>query len=185
VYGGAYAEQQASFHILLLILISAIILVFTVLLFLFRDLRIPVLVIFISVLGTAGCIWALYLTGIQLNVGSYTGIIMIVGIIAENAIFTVNQFMTTMKTSGGDVDRSINYAISMRIRPKLMTAIGAILALTPLAMGRGVGAQMQQPLAIAVIGGFIAAMPLLLFVFPSLLRWMYIKGTREGSTTES
>jgi len=184
-YGGTYAQQQESFRILLLILISAIILVFTVLLFLFRDLRIPVLVIFISVLGTAGCIWALYITGIQLNVGSYTGIIMIVGIIAENAIFTVNQFMTTMKTSGGDVDRSINYAISMRIRPKLMTAIGAILALTPLAMGKGVGAQMQQPLAIAVIGGFIAAMPLLLFVFPSLLRWMYIKGTREESTPES
>ena len=92
---------------------------------------------------------------------------MIVGIIAENAIFTVNQFMTTMKTSGGDVDRSINYAISLRIRPKLMTAIGAILALTPLALGIGVGAQMQQPLAIAVIGGFIVAMPLLLFVFPS------------------
>jgi heavy metal efflux system protein len=172
VYGGTYAQQQASFRELMLILIAAIILVFTVLLFLFRDLRIPLLVIFISVLGTGGCIWALFITGIQLNVGSYTGIIMIVGIIAENAIFTVNQFMTTMKATG-DVDKSIQYAISLRIRPKLMTAIGAILALTPLALGIGVGAQMQQPLAIAVIGGFIVAMPLLLMVFPSLLRWTY------------
>ena len=92
------------------------------------------LVIFISVLGIGGCVWLLYLTRIQLNVGSYTGIIMIVGIIAENAIFTVNQFMTTYHTTG-DVDRSINYAISLRIRPKLMTAIGAILALMPLALG--------------------------------------------------
>jgi multidrug efflux pump subunit AcrB len=147
--------------------------VFTVLLFLFRDLRISLLVIFISVLGTAGCVWALYITGIQLNVGSYTGIIMIVGIISENAIFTINQFLASMKTSSGDVDSSIRYAISLRIRPKLMTAIGAILALTPLAMGIGVGAQMQQPLAIAVIGGFIVAMPLLLFVFPTLVRWVY------------
>jgi multidrug efflux pump subunit AcrB len=56
-----------------------------------------------------------------------------------------------------------------------MTAIGAILALSPLALGEGVGAQMQQPLAIAVIGGFIIAMPLLLMVFPSLLRLMYKK----------
>ena len=175
VYGGIYAQQQSSFNELLMILLAAIVLVFTILLFLFRDLRIPLLVIFISVLGTAGCVWALYITGIQLNVGSYTGIIMIVGIIAENAIFTVNQFMVTMKSSSGDVDASIRYAISMRIRPKLMTAIGAILALTPLALGIGVGAQMQQPLAIAVIGGFIVAMPLLLFVFPSLLRLIYHK----------
>ncbi|MCX6306571.1 MAG: efflux RND transporter permease subunit [Bacteroidetes bacterium] len=171
-YGGTWAQQQSSFRELLMILLAATILVFTVLLFLFRDFRISLLVIFISVLGTAGCIWALFLTGIQLNVGSYTGIIMIVGIIAENAIFTVNQFWVNMKSSAGDVDASINYAISLRIRPKLMTAIGAILALTPLALGIGVGAQMQQPLAIAVIGGFVMALPLLLFVFPSILRWM-------------
>jgi len=177
-YGGTYAEQQSSFDELLLILISAIILVFTVLLFLFRKLGIALLIIFVSILGIGGCIWALYLTNIQLNVGSYTGIIMIVGIIAENAIFTVNQFLTTYETSG-DVDKSINYAISLRIRPKLMTAIGAILALTPLALGIGVGAQMQQPLAVAVIGGFIFAMPLLLLVFPSLLRLMYKSKTTK------
>ena len=173
-YGGTFEQQQASFRELLLILLTAIVLVFTVLLFLFRNLRIAFLIIFISILGIGGCIWALYLTGIQLNVGSYTGIIMIVGIIAENAIFTVNQFLTTYQTTS-DIDKSINYAISLRIRPKLMTAIGAILALTPLALGIGVGAQMQQPLAIAVIGGFIFAMPLLLFVFPTLLILVYKK----------
>jgi multidrug efflux pump subunit AcrB len=97
---------------------------------------------------------------------------MIVGIIAENAIFTVNQFLTTFQATS-DIDKSINYAISLRIRPKLMTAVGAILALTPLALGIGVGAQMQQPLAIAVIGGFIIAMPLLLMVFPTLLRLIF------------
>lgn len=174
VYGGTYAQQQASFRELLFILIAAIILVLTVLLFTFRDFRFALLVIFISILGIGGCIWALYITGIQLNVGSYTGIIMIVGIIAENAVFTVNQFVMTYKATS-DVDQSIRYAISLRIRPKLMTAIGAILALTPLALGIGIGAQMQQPLAIAVIGGFIVGLPLLLFVFPSLLRWMYHK----------
>ena len=180
-FGGTYAEQQSSFNELLLILISAIILVFTVLLFLFRKPGIALLIIFVSILGMGGCIWALYLTNIQLNVGSYTGIIMIVGIIAENAIFTVNQFLTTYETTA-DMDKSINYAISLRIRPKLMTAIGAILALTPLALGIGVGAQMQQPLAVAVIGGFILAMPLLLLVFPTLLRLMYSK---KNANTES
>lgn len=171
-YGGTFEQQQASFRELLIILLTAILLVFTVLLILFRKPAIAILIIFISVLGIGGCIWALFLTGIQLNVGSYTGIIMIVGIIAENAIFTVNQFLTTYQATN-DVDKSINYAISLRIRPKLMTATGAILALSPLALGIGVGAQMQQPLAIAVIGGFIIAMPLLLMVFPTLLRLVY------------
>lgn len=183
VYGGTYAEQQSSFRELLMILISAILLVFAVLLFLFRNLRIAFLVIFISIAGICGSIWALFLSGIQLNVASYTGIIMIVGVIAENAIFTVNQFLTTLKKTG-NVDQSIAYAISMRIRPNLMTAIGAILALSPLALGIGIGAQMQQPLAIAVIGGFIVAMPLLLFVFPTLLRLFYKKDLKKVGIAE-
>jgi multidrug efflux pump subunit AcrB len=172
IYGGAYAEQQQSFTELLLILSLAILLVFAVLLFLFKEWIISLLVLFISVMGICGCIIALYLVGIPLNVSSYTGIIMIVGIIAENAIFTVNQFKANYKMNA-DVDQSINYAIALRIRPKLMTAIGAILALMPLAMGLGVGAQMQQPLAVAVIGGFMAGLPMLLLVFPSFMRVIY------------
>jgi multidrug efflux pump subunit AcrB len=107
-----------------------------------------------------------------LNVSSYTGIIMIVGILAENAIFTVAQFRQNMKT-GNSLDQSLNYAIALRIRPKLMTAIGAILALVPLALGIGLGAQMQQPLAVAVIGGFVVGLPMLLLIFPSLMRLLY------------
>jgi cobalt-zinc-cadmium resistance protein CzcA len=173
-YGGAYAEQQQSFKELLTILGMATLFVFGVLMFLFKEWKLSFLVLFISVMGISGCILALYLVGIPLNVSSYTGIIMIVGIIAENAIFTVNQFKVNIKETG-DIDASINYAIALRIRPKLMTAIGAILALLPLALGIGLGAQMQQPLAVAVIGGFIAGLPLLLLVFPSLLRLVYRK----------
>lgn len=171
-YGGAYAEQQQSFKELLTILLMATLFVFGVLMFLFKEWRVSVLILFISVVAISGCILALYLVGIPLNVSSYTGIIMIVGIIAENAIFTVNQYRQNMDISN-DVDQSINYAIALRIRPKLMTAIGAILALMPLALGIGLGAQMQQPLAVAVIGGFIAGLPLLLLVLPSLMRVLY------------
>ncbi|MER3472175.1 MAG: acriflavine resistance protein B [Chitinophagaceae bacterium] len=173
-YGGAYSEQQQSFKELLLILGMAILLVLAVLIFLFREWVISLVVLFVSVMGITGCILGLFITGIPLNVSSYTGIIMIVGIIAENAIFTVNQFKANLKDTG-DVDTSINYAIAMRIRPKLMTAIGAILALMPLALGIGLGAQMQQPLAVAVIGGFVSGLPLLLLVLPSLMRIIYRK----------
>ncbi|MDI1233316.1 MAG: efflux RND transporter permease subunit [bacterium] len=178
VYGGAYAEQQKSFSELLLILAMAALFVFAVLMFLFKEWMISVLILFISLMGISGCILALYFVGIPLNVSSYTGIIMIVGIIAENAIFTVSQYKANLKL-GGNVDESINHAIALRIRPKLMTAFGAILALMPLGLGIGLGAQMQQPLAVAVIGGFIVGLPILLIVFPSLMRVIYKK--RENS----
>jgi len=171
-YGGAYKEQQQSFGELMSILIFAILLVFTVMLFLFKKINVALLIMFISMLGVGGSLLALYITNTPLNVGSYTGIIMIVGIIGENAIFTFQQFNHNLKTS--NVDNSIIYAISTRLRPKLMTALGAIVALMPIALGIGTGAQLHQPLAIAVIGGFVIAMPLLLIVFPSLLRYIYV-----------
>ena len=71
------------------------------------------------------------------------------------------------------VDDSIVYSISTRLRPKLMTALGAIIALMPIALGIGAGAQMHQPLAIAIIGGFLVAMPMLLIVLPTMIRIIY------------
>src|SRR5476651_495567 len=173
-YGGAYAEQQQSFKELLLILITASLLVFAVILFLFKQFRVALLILIISVLGTAGSLLALYLSKTPLNVGSYTGLIMIVGIIGENAIFTFLQFKESLVNQS--VDEAIIYSISTRLRPKLMTALGAIIALMPLALGiGGAAAQLHQPLAIAVIGGFIVALPLLLIVLPSMLRVVYKK----------
>ncbi|MGN6163133.1 MAG: efflux RND transporter permease subunit [Flavisolibacter sp.] len=168
-YGGAYAEQQKSFHELLMILITSSLLVFGVILFLFKDFLVALTILLIAVMGIAGSYIALYLTNTPLNVGSYTGLIMIVGIIGENAIFTFLQFRESLHENG-NVDESVIYSISTRLRPKLMTAFGAIIALMPLALGIGTGAELHQPLAIAVIGGFLAALPLLLIVLPSLLR---------------
>ncbi|RYY90855.1 MAG: efflux RND transporter permease subunit [Chitinophagaceae bacterium] len=167
-YGGAYAEQQRSFSELRLILITASLLVFGVILFLFQDFLVALLILLIAVLGMAGSYLTLLFTGTALNVGSYTGIIMIVGIIGENAIFTFLQYREAFKESSNK-EEAIVYSISTRLRPKLMTALGAIIALLPLALGFGTGAELHQPLAIAVIGGFLAAMPLLLIVLPSLL----------------
>ncbi|HUQ66608.1 MAG TPA: efflux RND transporter permease subunit, partial [Flavitalea sp.] len=168
-YGGAFAQQQQSFHDLLMILITSGLLVFGVILFLFKDFLVALTILILAMLGIAGSYLALYITGTALNVGSYTGLIMIVGIIGENAIFTYLQFREYLKMNN-NVDESIIYSISTRLRPKLMTALGAIIALMPLALGIGTGAQLHQPLAIAVIGGFIAALPLLLIVLPSVLK---------------
>ena len=175
-YGGSYAEQQQSFQELLTILGSACLLVFAVGLFLFKDLKAAGLILLVAILGPAGGSLALFLTNTPLNVGSYTGLIMVVGIIGENAIFTFQQFNEARAEA--PVEQAIGYAIAARLRPKLMTALSAIAALLPLALGIGAGAQLHQPLAIAVIGGLLLALPLLLLVLPSLLRLAY-SGQRE------
>lgn len=172
-YGGAYAEQQKSFSELLLILLVSSLLVFTTILFLFRNLKVAFLILLVSVLGISGSFILLFLTNTPLNVGSYTGLIMMVGIIGENAIFTYLQFEESLVEKSKE--NALIYAISTRLRPKLMTALGAIIALMPLALGIGTGAQMHQPLAIAVIGGFLVALPLLLIVLPSLLNQVKFK----------
>lgn len=166
-YGGSYAQQKKSFSELLMILILGGMLVFTIVLFMFRNLLLSIIVIFIAILGISGSVLALYFTHTPLNVGSYTGIIMIIGILGEASIFTIYLFLDDVKKMPHK--KAIIHSISARLRPKLMTAISAIVALTPLALGIGTGAQMHQPLAIAVIGGFIIGLPLLLIVLPTFI----------------
>ena len=187
-YGGDYAQQQQSFKELLIILITSSLLVFAVILFLFKQFRIAFLILIVAVLGISGSFLALLITKTPLNVGSYTGLIMIVGIIGENAIFTFLQFKQRAlenlnNNADNAIDEAIVFSISTRLRPKLMTALGAIIALMPLALGIGAGAQLHQPLAIAVIGGFIVALPLLLIVLPSMMRIFYKSGKFHENTS--
>ena len=186
-YGGDFAEQQQSFKELLIILITSSLLVFSVILFLYKQFRIAFLILVVAVLGIAGSLLALWITNTPLNVGSYTGVIMIVGIIGENAIFTFLQFKqraleNLSNNADNSIDEAIVFSISTRLRPKLMTALGAIIALMPLALGIGAGAQLHQPLAIAVIGGFVVALPLLLIVLPSMMRIFYKSGKFHENT---
>ena len=141
-----------------------------IILCLFRKLIIAIMILIIGVLGVAGCLLSLFITGTPLNVGSYTGIIMIVGILGENSIFTYLQFLET--DTKWSVLKRIEYAIAERLRPKLMTTTAAMMALIPLALGIGTGAQLHQPLAIAVIGGLLFALPLLLVVLPTMLEYI-------------
>jgi Cu/Ag efflux pump CusA len=168
-YGGAYKEQQQAFKELMLILILASLLVFAVILFLFRKIKVALLLIFLVLLAPAGSGILLYLLNVPLNVGSYVGIIMIIGMVGEASIFTYLQY-NEVREKGEPVTDSIVYSISVRLRPKLMTALSAIMALLPLALGIGSGAQMHQSLAIAVIGGLIFALPVLLIALPTFLK---------------
>lgn len=164
-YGGLYKEQQESFKGLLLVLIMAILLVFSVLVVEFESFKIPFVVLLMSILSLFGVFLLLKLTGVALNISSMMGMVMIVGIVAENSIFVIHYIRKYM-LEGNPVKVAVIEAGKVRMRPIIMTTLAAVLALMPLAIGIGAGAQMQQPLAIAVIGGFCISSLLLLFLLP-------------------
>jgi CzcA family heavy metal efflux pump len=165
VYGGVYQTQQDSFRGLLLVTLAAVALVFIVLLFEFGEFAVPLSILVINVLSLLGVFGALWLTGVTFNISSFVGIILIIGIVAENAIFVMHH-VKKLTAGGVPPDEALVRATRMRTRPIIMTALAAIFALLPLSLGVGAGAQMQQPLAIAVIGGFSLSSLLLFFGLP-------------------
>ncbi|HEY5133765.1 MAG TPA: efflux RND transporter permease subunit [Candidatus Krumholzibacteriaceae bacterium] len=168
-YGGVYQTQQESFQSLLIVALTAVLLVFVILLFEFREFTVPVSILIIDVLSMSGVFAALWLTRVSFNISSFVGVIMIIGIVAENAIFVMHSVKMS-QTRGNNLDDALVEACRVRTRPILMTTLGAVLAFLPLALGIGTGAQMQQPLAIAVIGGFSVSSLLLFFGLPVVYR---------------
>lgn len=169
-FGGIYQTQQESFRGLLVVALSAFMLVFIVLLFEFGDFAVPVSIFIINLLSLFGVVGALFIAGVTFNISSFVGVIMIIGIVAENAIFVLHT-LHELRARGVDLDSALISATLARKRPILMTTAAAVLALLPLAMGiGGGGAQMQRPLAIAVIGGFSVSSILLFFGLPLVYR---------------
>ncbi len=169
IYGGVYQTQQDSFRGLLLVTLAAVALVFIVLLFEFGEFAVPLSILVINVLSLLGVFGALWLTGVSFNISSFVGIILIIGIVAENAIFVMHN-VKKLTGDGVSLDDALVRASRMRTRPIIMTALAAVFALLPLSLGVGAGAQMQQPLAIAVIGGFSLSSLLLFFGLPLVYR---------------
>jgi multidrug efflux pump subunit AcrB len=170
-YGGIYQTQQESFFGLLLVALAAFMLVFVVLLFEFGEFTVPLSIFVINVLSLVGVFGALWISGVTFNISSFVGVIMIIGIVAENAIFVLHS-VKSFQAEGFSLDDAIIKAGQVRARPILMTTLAAVFALLPLALGIGSGAQMQQSLAIAVIGGFSVSSLLLFFGLPMVYRLM-------------
>jgi multidrug efflux pump subunit AcrB len=169
-FGGLYEQQQSSFKGLLLVLLGGLLLVSVVLLFEFGDWRAPLLTALIALAVLAGVFGALLITGMTLNLSSFVGAIMMVGIVGENAIFVIHEARLGL-LRGEPVSEAWRRAAKRRARPVAMTILATALALSPLALALGEGSQLQQPLAIAVIGGFLLSGPLVLIVLPSLYCW--------------
>jgi CzcA family heavy metal efflux pump len=152
VLGGQSQSQAESFQNLLVVLALAILLVFAVMLFQFGSFTAPIVILLIMPLSLFGVTLGLWTTRTALNVSSFMGAIMLVGIVVKNGILLLDQAQHAEK-EGLTVEDAVVRAGRVRLRPILMTTLTAILGLVPLALGIGAGAEMQKPLAVAVIGG--------------------------------
>nr|MDQ3745850.1 efflux RND transporter permease subunit [Acidobacteriota bacterium] len=166
-YGGLYQEQQASFRELALSLFLAVVLVFITLLIEFRSFAHPVSIVAGAVLALGGVLLGLYVTGSTLNVVSLMGMIMVVGIVAKNGILMLDAVEEHL-SAGDTLREALLRSGRRRFRPVLMTSLAAILGMLPLALALGSGAELLQPLAIAVIGGLAVALLLSLVVTPTV-----------------
>ncbi len=171
-YGGLYQEQQSSFRELAISLVLAVLLVFITLLIEFRSFAHPFAIVTGAVLALSGVLVALFITRKTLNVVSLMGMIMIVGIVAKNGILMLDAVEDHL-AAGDTLRQALLRSGRRRFRPVLMTSLAAMLGMLPLALALGAGAELLQPLAIAVIGGLTVALLLSLVVTPtvySLLR---------------
>jgi multidrug efflux pump subunit AcrB len=167
-YGGLYAQQQQSFTDLAVVFASALLLVTLLLMFLFERISVVASIILVVLLCASAVFVGLWITGTELNISALMGLTMIVGIITELAIFYFAEIdLSTFSRDVAGRRRELLDAGHARLRPIAMSAIIAILALAPLALGIGEGAGMQKPLAIAIISGLIVGAPLVLIALPA------------------
>ena len=166
--GGEEERRQQSFESLLFALVLALILVYMVMASLFESLIHPFDIMFSMPLAAIGVIWGFYWSGQTLNMMGYIGIIMLAGIVVNNAIVLVDYVNRLRREEDVTVVAALVRGAQRRIRPILMTTLTTILALTPLALGFGEGAEIRAPMAIAVIGGLISSTILTLIFIPVL-----------------
>jgi len=166
-YGGLYKVQQESFLGLTQVLLGSILLIFIILVFEFRSFSHPTAILVATILCSFGSLAALYVTGTTLNISSFMGAIMVVGIVHKNGILMLDSEKEFAR-EGYALKDAIFHAGRRRLRPILMTALATLFGMLPLAIGVGSGAQILQPLAIAVMGGVTVSMVLSLLITPVL-----------------
>jgi CzcA family heavy metal efflux pump len=165
-YGGLFQQQQESFHNLLVVMLMAILLVFTVLLLEFRSFLEPLAIMIGALLALIGCVGALWMTGTSENIISRLGAIIGVGIVAKNGILMLD-YVDHLRGNGLSLVEALVQSGRRRLRPVLMTSMAAALGMLPLAHGIGSGADMLKPLAIAVIGALCVSVLLSLVATPT------------------
>ncbi|HEX5179080.1 MAG TPA: efflux RND transporter permease subunit [Gemmatimonadaceae bacterium] len=176
---GQYASQQQAFRALLLVLGLAGVSVVAVMVIQFESFIEPLIIALAAPVSFVGAVLLLLITGTPLNVSSFMGLILLVGLIVKNGIILLDFTRYRMRHEGMALDAALRDAARVRLRPILMTTLCTLFGLLPLALGLGPGSELQRPLALAVIGGLALSTPITLYVVPSLV--MAIRARRRSA----
>ncbi|MEX2263730.1 MAG: efflux RND transporter permease subunit [Bryobacteraceae bacterium] len=165
-YGGEYEEQQETFQELTFAAILALILVYMVMASQFESLRDPFIILFSIPLAAIGVVGILVLTNTTFNMQGFLGVIILVGVVVNNAIILIDAIIQLRRDHGYELRDAIVTSGRQRLRPILMTTITTVLGLIPMALGIGEGSELQAPLARVVIGGLTTSTLITLVVIP-------------------
>jgi multidrug efflux pump subunit AcrB len=169
---GSVAAMQQSFASFGSGLLMAVVLLYLVMVAQFRSFLDPFIIMFAVPMGLIGVIWTLYLTGTTLNIESFMGIIVMVGIVVSNSILLVD-FANQRRREGHPLRRAVVESARIRMRPILMTALATVVGLMPLALKLGAGSEASAPLARAAAGGLAVSTLLTLILVPTLYEAFY------------
>lgn len=165
VLSGEQEEMSKSFRSLIFAFSLAVLLVYMIMAAQFESLRHPFLILSTLPMGLTGAVWALFMTGRTLNVISVIGMVVLAGIVVNDAIVKID-YTNQLRKRGLSLREAIMEASRVRLRPILMTTVTTVFGLFPMSLGIGRGSELQQPLAISVIGGLILATFLTLILIP-------------------
>ena len=177
--GGQYESQQTAFRGLLTVFGLALALVFIVLVIQFRSYLKPLIILFAAPVSLVGALLALWITRTPLNISSFMGLIMLVGLVVKNGIILLDYTDRLRAERDMPLADALREAGRVRLRPILMTTLCTMFGLAPLAIGLGAGAELQRPLAIAVIGGLTLSTFITLLVMPTLALQLESLGSRR------
>ncbi len=181
--GGEYEEQVEAFNDLLFACILAFILVYMVMAAQFESLRDPFIIIFSIPLAAVGVVTILLLTNTTFNMQGFLGVIILVGIVVNNAIVLVDYANQLRRQHGYSVRDAVVTAGSRRLRPILMTTATTVLGLAPMALGIGEGSELQVPMARVVIGGLVTSTLITLVFIPVV--YSFLEELSEGSAART
>jgi HAE1 family hydrophobic/amphiphilic exporter-1 len=175
---GQSQELRASVRSMQFALILAVFLVYLVLASQFESFRLPVVILAAVPLALPGAVGALWVTGHPISVVALIGMVMLVGIVVNNAIVFVDCVNNLRRAEGYALDAALREAGRLRLRPIVLSTLTTVLGLAPLALIPGEGAELRIPLALPVIGGLVLSTLLTLFVVPVLYRALEIRRER-------
>jgi multidrug efflux pump subunit AcrB len=180
--GGQYRAQRETFRDLAAVLGFGLLGVSAVLLAQFRRARLALVVLASVPLAAVGALGTLLVAGIPLNASSLMGCVLLVGLVVKNGILLLEQ-AESLWDGGADLEAGLIEAGSIRVRPILMTTLATVAGLTPLALGIGAGAEIQRPLAVAVMGGLVVSAAVSLLLTPSLVGLVFPRARAAAAKT--